>query len=141
MPSAYLEITTPQGKKRFALGPKPVTIGRHADNRLVLADNMASRFHCVIEPSGDRWIIRDLNASNGTLLDGRRITEAPVNPGDVVLIGSTEIVLVDPSRPAPPKPAARRPPTEDVVELGGDVEITDEMIDEEPVDVLTEDDV
>src|SRR5258708_29040604 len=87
MQAPYLEITTPQGKKQLPLGPQPVTVGRHADNKLVISDNMASRFHCVIEPRVGGWMVRGLNSSNGTLLDGKRITVAALKPGQVVLIG------------------------------------------------------
>src|SRR5690348_15066356 len=67
MHGPYLEITTPQGKKQVPLGPHSLTVGRHTDNKLVIADNMASRFHCVIEPRPGGWVVRDLNSSNGTL--------------------------------------------------------------------------
>src|SRR5437588_11716069 len=78
MHGPYLEITSPQGKKQVPLGPHSLTVGRHTDNKLVIADNMASRFHCVIEPRPGGWVVRDLNSSNGTLLHGTRITTAPL---------------------------------------------------------------
>jgi general secretion pathway protein E len=143
MHGPYLEITTPQGRKQVPLGPHSLTVGRHAENKLVIADPMASRFHCVIEPRPGGWVVRDLNSSNGTLLDGKRITTAGLRPGQVILIGDTKIALVDPS--AKPVVAAARPGAEavdeeDVIELGEDAEV--EQLDElEEVEELTEADV
>src|SRR5881227_207060 len=121
MAGIYLKIKTPQGEKRVPLGTKPLTIGRHANNRVVIGDNMASRFHCVIESRPGGWVVRDLNSSNGTLLENKPITEAPLRPGQIVLIGATEISIVDPAKPSPPPPQ-----DEDIVELGEDVAIPDE---------------
>ena len=76
-------------------------IGRHADNKLVLADNMPSRFHCVIESRAGGWIVRDLNSSNSTLMQGKRIATNPIQPGHLMMIGSTKLVIIDPSRKSP----------------------------------------
>ena len=134
MRGPYLEITTPQGKQQVPLGPQPLTIGRHADNKLVLADNMSSRFHCVIESRPGGWVVRDLNSSNGTLMGGKRIATAPLAPGQSIQIGDTKLVLVDPSAKAQPAPAD----DDDIIELGADSEIVDDL---EEVEELTEDDL
>ncbi len=83
--------------EQIALTGRPVTIGRHGDNVLTISDIKASRFHAVIEQVGDGYRIKDLKSSNGTFVNNRRITEQPLTPGDVVLIGTTRIVLLDPS--------------------------------------------
>lgn len=106
MDKPYLEIRTAAGRTQLVLGGKPVTFGRHATNAFVIADNMASRFHCVVETTPEGYLLRDLGASNGTLVNGRRVRSALLSPGDVVRIGNTEIVLVLPD--APP----RKPQTE-----------------------------
>lgn len=129
MPGPYLEISTPQGKTQQALGIQPLTIGRHADNKIVLADTMASRFHAVIEPKNGSWVVRDLNSSNGTVLNGKRITTAALRPGQPVIIGSTKLTIVDPNA----KPV-EEPEFDDSPDLSA--------IDEEEVfDELTEADV
>jgi general secretion pathway protein E len=146
MHGPYLEITTPQGKKQVPLGPHSLTVGRHTDNKLVIADHMASRFHCVIEPRPGGWVVRDLNSSNGTLLDGKRITTSPLRPGQVVLIGDTRIALIDPS--AKPVAASRPAPADDDDDDDDEdvIELTDEaggepLDDLEEVEELTEEDV
>ena len=46
----YLEVKSPQGQRRLELGLNVLTVGRLPDNGLVIADEKASRHHCVIEP-------------------------------------------------------------------------------------------
>src|SRR4051794_29539866 len=64
MDRPYIQINTAAGRKQLVLGKDPISIGRHHENKLVLADSMASRFHCVIEKVSDGYLIRDLGASN-----------------------------------------------------------------------------
>ncbi|MDB5295933.1 MAG: putative type pilus assembly protein [Phycisphaerales bacterium] len=112
MDNPYLDIKNAGGNRQLVLRDEPITIGRHADNKLVLTDNMASRFHCVIELRGDQYILRDLGASNGTRLNGKLVKAAALSPGDVVTIGQTNLVLVlpgmvsQPGRPNAPTPSS-----------------------------------
>jgi len=70
---------------------KPITIGRHPDNLLVITDTQASRFHCVIGKSKDGYVVKDLDRRNGTRLNGQPIKAAKLNEGDVVSIGNNGI--------------------------------------------------
>ena len=66
------------------------TIGRAHSNDVVLYDRRVSARHAVIEPSPDGPVIRDLGSSNGTYVNGRRITTpTSVTRGDTVQIGKT----------------------------------------------------
>jgi type II secretory ATPase GspE/PulE/Tfp pilus assembly ATPase PilB-like protein/pSer/pThr/pTyr-binding forkhead associated (FHA) protein len=96
MDRPYIQINTAAGRKQLVLGKDPISIGRHHENKLVLADSMASRFHCVIEKVPDGYLIRDLGASNPTRVNGRVIKSALLAPGDEILVGSTKLVLVTP---------------------------------------------
>jgi general secretion pathway protein E len=99
MANEFLDIKTAAGKRQLVLREgEALTIGRHAENKLVLGgDKLVSRFHCVIERSkAGQWVIRDLGASNGTKVNGRTIRAAAVAPGDVVSIGQADFVLVMP---------------------------------------------
>ena len=59
-------------------------IGRSSGCELVLADDTVSRRHAELFIEDGRWLLRDLDSSNGTWLNGRRIVEAEVRPGDVL---------------------------------------------------------
>lgn len=63
-------------------------IGRDATNEIVLNDDLVSRHHAqlVIHDTGQA-MIRDLGSSNGTFVNGNRITESYLHPGDVVKCG------------------------------------------------------
>src|SRR4051812_41438120 len=96
MQQPYLEIRTAAGRRQVVLGRDPVTVGRHTENQVVVNDKLASRFHCVIEHTGDGYLLRDLGASNPTLLNGRPVKSALLRTGDVVKVGQSELVMVLP---------------------------------------------
>ena len=57
----------------------------------------ASRHHCVIEPHGGDYLVRDLNSRNGTKLNNTSLSDATtLGNGDVVRIGQTNITFIDP---------------------------------------------
>ncbi len=56
------------------LGTSAVTIGRSADNTLVIEDDYASGHHARLYQSEGRWIVEDLGSTNGTWIDRARIT-------------------------------------------------------------------
>ena len=70
-----------------------LTIGRSSECQLVLADDTVSRRHAELRAHEGRWLLRDLGSSNGTYVNGRRVIEAEVRPGDVVQLGAYELRL------------------------------------------------
>jgi general secretion pathway protein E len=98
---AHLEVKTAQGLKRIKLGPEAVTIGRQPDNSVVLADDMTSRHHCVIEPWDGGFRVRDLGSSNGTRLNDQKVTAEPLDNGDVLKVGRTILRFIAPEQIAP----------------------------------------
>lgn len=67
---------------------KPLTIGRGGEADIQLPAPAVSRRHAVLQPSGDEWVLNDLNSTNGTFVNGQRIS-APrrLAAGDVIQIG------------------------------------------------------
>ncbi|MCB9918506.1 MAG: FHA domain-containing protein [Planctomycetes bacterium] len=73
-----------------------VTIGRRTGCELVLdQDEKLSGRHCQIVLEGDGVLLRDLDSTNGTRVDGKRIQELPIAHGDRFQIGLTVVQLVD----------------------------------------------
>ena len=68
-----------------------LTIGKAADNDLVLTDDTVSRHHCEIIRAPDGLHVRDLESTNGTKIDNTRIREAMVQPGSVLKVGEVDI--------------------------------------------------
>ena len=54
MAEPYLDIQSAKGASRLPITDKPITIGRHPTNLIVLPDGMASRYHCVIEKAAEQ---------------------------------------------------------------------------------------
>jgi FHA domain-containing protein len=90
-PKGHLEV--PQERRRIQLGPEPVTIGRDPDNDLVLDDRRVSRRHAEIRLRLGRYTLYDLQSTNGTFVNGRRVAEVALSDGDRVTIGGTEVIV------------------------------------------------
>ena len=77
-------------------GPRFV-IGRRDDCDLVLKDGWVSREHTLlVEVSPGRFVVQDLRSENGSFLNGRKITEAPLKDQDILRIGRTEMRFIQP---------------------------------------------
>ncbi len=70
-----------------------LTLGRSPDNDLQINDPKVSRYHCVIERKDARYVLKDLNSSNGTFLNAKRISEEPLRDGDEIQIGATVLLF------------------------------------------------
>jgi len=68
-----------------------LSIGRTEGNDLVLNHPSVSRKHAKVESRNSTWWIVDLKSTNGVKVNGNLITEAQINAGDKVLIGSVQL--------------------------------------------------
>jgi len=71
----------------------PLTIGRDPENVIVLDHSAISRFHCRVTSEKDQYFVHDLGSTNGTYLNGRRVTREPLSPGDELIIANIGIVV------------------------------------------------
>ena len=60
---------------------------------MVLSDSGASRHHARILWSGTIAGLEDMKSTNGTKLNGTRVTSSPLDQGDVIQIGGTQMVF------------------------------------------------
>lgn len=68
---------------------KPILlVGRHAECDVQLDSRKISRLHCCIAELDDCLVIRDLGSTNGIRINGERMLEARLNPGDELAIGN-----------------------------------------------------
>ena len=80
----------PEPEKRFTLGNAPQTIGRSANNGIVINDAEISRRHAQITPQGDGYVLEDLGSTNGTFVNGIRLNHPmALKHGDSVEFGDT----------------------------------------------------
>jgi Protein of unknown function (DUF3662)/FHA domain len=80
--------------RRVVLGPQGATIGRGRQADVVLDDPNVSRQHAEIRPRGGSWVITDLQSTNGSQVNGRRIQGPEVlRPGDEIELGASLITF------------------------------------------------
>ncbi len=71
------------------------TLGRDRDNHVRLAYDGVSRHHAEIEVAEDGTVwLRDLGSTNGTVVEGQRVSRRTIAAGDVVEVGVVELELV-----------------------------------------------
>jgi hypothetical protein len=88
-------------------------IGSSSDADIVLNEPTVSRYHCELRWQQGDWVLRDLDSTNGTYVDGKRITEpVRVTQNNKITLGR-DIALDLPGAPVPAEPsvAIQRPPT------------------------------
>ncbi len=84
------------GAARAFEATAPFEIGRAEACALVLRDPEVSRRHARLEPDRGTLFLRDLQSSNGTFLNGRRVTSTiEVRTGDEIDVGATRIIVED----------------------------------------------
>jgi hypothetical protein len=93
--------------RSYDLKVDKTTVGRVSDNTFEIPESSVSSHHAEILLRGNEIVIRDLNSTNGTFINGERITEAVLQPGQVLRLGSVEMRLETGDAPAAPsKPAS-----------------------------------
>ena len=79
--------------KRYPITKSRTVIGRGSDADITVDDSGTSRKHVEILWDGVRAQVHDLGSTNGSKLDGRPVTQAPLSPGQTISIGRTRIVF------------------------------------------------
>jgi pSer/pThr/pTyr-binding forkhead associated (FHA) protein len=80
--------------QELPLGKEPLTIGRSSESGLIIRDDDTSTHHARLILWDDGWVIHDLDSTNGTFLDGARVTvPTPVPLNTPVRIGTTSFEL------------------------------------------------
>ena len=92
-PRAARALLVVEGR-RLLVPPQGGVIGRSRECDVVLEDTGVSRRHAAVRPGADGWVVEDLGSTNGVLLNGRGVRgQEPLQPGDRLGLGSTEIVF------------------------------------------------
>jgi hypothetical protein len=92
----------------FELKVDKTTVGRVEDNSFQLAEPSVSSHHCEILLQGSEVVVKDLNSTNGSFIDGNKVGEAVLKPGQVLRLGQVDL-RIDDGSPMPPAPSATGP--------------------------------
>jgi hypothetical protein len=89
---------------------REIIIGRSSDLDMVLVEDMVSRKHAKITTTDDEVYIQDLGSTNGTFVNGEKITRSRLQEGDRILVGTSiiKMVAVDPAQYQGPSEAEAR---------------------------------
>lgn len=93
--------------RRFALRPGRHTIGRRADNAIVIDDGSVSGSHAWITNQQGSCVIMNTLSTNGTFVNDQRVHEVTLRHGDHVRLGQAEFVFLTREHDQP-EPASRR---------------------------------
>ncbi len=88
-----------QAGQKMAVGDKPVTFGRGRENDVVIGNPAASRVHAELRPEAGGYVLHDRGSSNGTFVNGSRVTAHRLRPGDEIMIGGVRFRFETPSGP------------------------------------------
>ena len=105
-----------------------ITIGRVEDNVFQIAEPSVSSHHCEVFLRGSDVVVKDLDSTNGTFINGEKTTEGVLKPGQTLRLGQVELRLETegmpasapaPSTPAAPAPSSVRKPLDQTVVMRG----------------------
>jgi hypothetical protein len=78
---------------RHVIDRRAVVLGRSRECDVVLDDRSVSRRHAELVRHGDGFLLRDLDSTNGSAVNGKRIREAAVEPGDDITVGTVALTF------------------------------------------------
>ena len=92
-PPKEIVIHPPDGRPEVvSLDREAITLGRSDKMTIQLDDVYASDEHALVAPDDDGWVVRDLGSTNGTYLNGAKVTSpTPITAGDQIRVGKTRI--------------------------------------------------
>ena len=86
-----------------------VNIGRMNDNDIVIPDEHISRYHAQLRAVEGKYVLVDLKSTSGTAVNGRKIVQKVLSPGDVITLAGVPVIYGQSSGPNKFGSAPRRP--------------------------------
>src|SRR5438876_975198 len=92
--------------RNYELKTDKTTVGRLSDNAFEIPEASVSSHHAEILLRGNDVVVKDLGSTNGTFINGEKIEEATLKPGQILRFGMIEMRLDTGQTPAPAPAAA-----------------------------------
>ena len=86
-----VHLTEGGANSSFELGQSSINVGRGSENNIVLSGAKISRQHALLNWVDESWEVVDLSSSNGTFVNGHRVTRQQIMPGDTIQIGDSQL--------------------------------------------------
>ncbi len=83
-----------QAGRTYRLSEGVTAVGRHLRSGILLDDITVSRRHCRLTAEQDRLTVEDEGSTNGTYVNGARMEESRLQPGDRLMVGRFHLVVV-----------------------------------------------
>jgi pSer/pThr/pTyr-binding forkhead associated (FHA) protein len=112
-------------RREYPLAAEKTLLGRRPDCTLRIASSDVSRQHCELHLSDRGLRVKDLGSSNGTYVNGQRVSEAALKAGDRLMVGPVVFVVqidgkpakITPEQAKSERPAAAQAAADDADEL------------------------
>ncbi len=89
-----LAVSGPLKDSTIPLAEGEITIGREASNGIAISDPSVSRKHCLLSGQHGRFLVRDLDSRNGTLVNGTGVEEQWLQHGDEIAAGDSSFLFL-----------------------------------------------
>jgi hypothetical protein len=80
------------GRRTINLTDRVINIGRRLDNQIILDDPRVSRSHAQLRLRFGHYVLYNLGATGGTFVNGLRVEECVLRPGDVISLGGVPLI-------------------------------------------------
>jgi len=87
--------------RTYELKTDKTTVGRVSDNAFEIAEASVSSHHCEIVLRGNDVVVKDLGSTNGTFINGEKIDEGVLKPGQILRVGMIEMRYESGNAPSP----------------------------------------
>ncbi len=107
---AKLIVISGEMKDRvFEFTDEKISVGRLPENKIQLDDHAVSSYHAEFTLKGEDYVLRDLNSTNGTRVNGQRIVETRLSHGDMIHFGHFQLQYLSSQKNAPqPLPLVKK---------------------------------
>ncbi len=90
------------GQRTVPLREAVINVGRRLDNQIIVDDPRVSRTHAQLRLRFGHYVVYNLSSTAGTFVNGQRVEEFVLQPGDVISLGGVSLIYGADSEPGPP---------------------------------------